>query len=328
MKFLCLTCFAVSLAFAPSFGGEQPEGHLPLKGLYLGQRPPGSEPEVFAPGVLDQISMIHGRITFSPDGREVYWSCNAAPVQSRWHMSRDSSGVWCPPEASFLSLEHSENAIAFSPDGRRMYFHSRRPAGRREGDNKDIWYRERDGAGWGEAVNPGAPVNTAEYEEGAPAVASDGTLYFCREARVRRHGAGGDEGDDDTRTDIYRARFVGGTYAEPERLGPEVNSAYHDIEPAVAPDESYLVFTSNRPGGYSAMMNLYVCFRTADGGWTEALCLSDRFEIANIWFPSITPDGRYLFFCGGYPTGGGYTESDYYWVDTRAIETLRPAASP
>ena len=40
------------------------------------------------------------------------------------------------------------------------------------------------------------------------------------------------------------------------------------------------------------MMNLYVSFRMDDGTWSHAQCRSERFKIANIWFPSISTGGR------------------------------------
>lgn len=107
-------------------------------------------------------------------------------------------------------------------------------------------------------------------------------------------------------------------------LGPEINSEYQEANPVLAPDNSYLLFTSNRPGGFSKMMNLYVSFRTADEGWTKARCISHELKIDNVWFPSLSYDGKYFFFCGGYPEKSGYTRSRYYWVSTDLIETWRP----
>ena len=325
MKTFCVSLLLVLLSVSLSFSRESQSEFPALKGPYLGQPPPGPVSEVFAGGILNELSMIHGRITFSPDGGEVYWSCNAAPVQSRWYMSQDTNGVWSRPQASFLSVGDSENALSFSPDGKRMYYHSRRPDEGRGGSNdQDIWYRERTEEGWGDPVNLGAPVNNVDLDDWAPTVAGDGTMYFCRVASRRHHGSDDREGQAAGANDIYFSRLIEGEYTEPVRLGPEVNSESHDIEPAVSPDNTYIVFISNRPGGYSAMMNLYVSFRVEAGDWTEAQCLSDKFEVDNIWFPSLTSDGKYLCFCGGFPTSGGYTNSDYYWVDTKAIEGLRP----
>ena len=95
----------------------------------------------------------------------------------------------------------------------------------------------------------------------------------------------------------------------------------------MSPDGSYLLFISNRPGGYSRMMNLYVSFRTPAGGWTKAKCLSLDFKIDNIWFPTISYDGKYLFFCGGYATEHGYNNSNYYWVSTDVINNMNPFKS-
>ena len=296
-----------------------------LKGPYLGQEPPDTTAEIFAEGILNEISMIHGRITFSPDGREVYWSCNAAPVQSRWHMRKSSDGTWAGPEPSFLSVVDSENGLSFSSDGKRVYYHSRRVRPGREGYiDQDIWYRERTEDGWTDPVNLGPPVNTADLDETAPVLARDGTMYFCRETSRRRHGSGRNGAEPERGLDIYCSKLADGEYEEPYRLGAEVNSEYHDFEPAVSPDNTYMVFISNRPGGYSRMMNLYVSFRQGDGTWTESQGLSEILKVENIWFPSITPDGKYLFFCGGLPGSGGYTNSDYYWMDTKVIEALRP----
>jgi hypothetical protein len=328
MTTVCVSALAVLLVVSSSHSAGPEAGFPLIRGPYLGQESPGTVPEVFGEGILSEVSMIHGKITFSPDGMHRYGDSMAAPVQSRWSMERAEDGTWSPPQPSFLSVEHSESGLSFSPDGNRVYYHSRRrPADRRGGTDKDIWYRERTSEGWGEPRNLGSPVNTGDYDEGAPAVCADGTLYFSREAATRGHGPGSQEGRTSGANDIFCSVPLDGGYTDPVRLGPGVNSGFHEINPAVAPDNTYIVFTSNRPGGYSAMMNLYVSFKREDGTWTEAQCLSEKFRIDNIWFPSITPDGKYLFFSGGFPTSGGYTESHYYWVSTGAIEELRPKHS-
>jgi len=125
--------------FGISHAQEKSDDFLVLKGPYLGQTPPGTTPEI-----LNSISMIHGRISFSPDGSEVFWSCNAAPVQSRWYMKQNKAGEWSRPKKSFLSIEYSENMLSYSSDGNRIFFHSRRPLqGNGSPKDKDIWYREK-----------------------------------------------------------------------------------------------------------------------------------------------------------------------------------------
>lgn len=170
---------------------------------------------------------------------------------------------------------------------------------------------------WGAAHNIGKPINTGE-DESQPWVASDGSIYFCRDNKNVAKGQSGG-------SDIYYSKFSGGKNSEPVVLGAEINSEFGDTEPTVAPDNSYILFISNRPGGYSRMMNLYVSFRTPEGGFTKAICLSNEFKIDNIWFPTLSYDGKYLFFCGGFPIPkAGYSNSNYYWVSTEVVDQLNP----
>ena len=293
-----------------------------LTGPYLGQKPPGLASEIFAPGILSRYSMLHGKLVFSPDGLEAFWTCNAAPVQSRWTAHQTPQGLWTAPEKSFFSIDYVENSIVYSVDGKRLYFHSRRPLqGTGAPKDKDIWYREKTSKGWGDPVSLGPPVNLPTSDESAPSVAADGTLFFSRQETMGAHGA---PGHGTAQIDIYYSEWKNGAYAEPVRMGPEINSEYPEIDPVIAPDKSYLLFTSARPGGYSRMMNLYVSYRTTDGRWTPAQSLSHTLKVDNIWFPSLSADGAYLFFCGGYPTEKGYADSQYYWVSAKISDALKP----
>ncbi len=86
-----------------------------------------------------------------------------------------------------------------------------------------------------------------------------------------------------------------------------------DYTPFVSSDESFLLFSSNRPRiGDKEDMHLYVSFRTGRTWSTPARL----FEIQGR-FPSISPDGKYLFFCGD--------DGNVYWVDAGVVEALRPA---
>jgi Tol biopolymer transport system component len=60
-------------------------------------------------------------------------------------------------------------------------------------------------------------------------------------------------------------------------------------------------------------MHLYTSFRSADGAWSAPRKLNDAMNFSgNARFPSISPDGKYLFFCGD--------DGNFYWVDIRVIE--------
>ena len=141
-----------------------------------------------------------------------------------------------------------------------------------------------------------------------PTLTARGDLYFCS----RREGGQG-------RHDIYRARLVDGRFARPENLGSPINSEASDFDPYVAPDESYIIFASDRPGGLGNA-DLYIRFRGKDGAWSEPRNMGAPVSSPYLdYAPMLSPDGKYLFFTSG--RGGA---DDIYWVDARVIDAMRP----
>ena len=118
-----------------------------------------------------------------------------------------------------------------------------------------------------------------------PTVAADGTLYFGSE---RNGGAGG--------ADLYRCRLVNGQYTEADNLGGAINTAGGEYEPFIAHDQSYLIFAAiGRSDGLGAF-DLYISYRR-DSGWSKAANLGPRINTpATEFSPSVSPDGKYLFF--------------------------------
>ena len=144
---------------------------------------------------------------------------------------------------------------------------------------------------------------------------NDGTLYFCSMY-----------GDQDG---IYRAELRDGRYATREKLGFGINSGSTDGMPFIAPDESYLIFTSFRPGSIG-MSDLFVTFRRADGTWTAPKNMGPKVNTAaKEGYPYVTVDGRYFFFYSNkvsvlnkhrVPDGPG----NVYWIDAKIIQELKP----
>ena len=79
--------------------------------------------------------------------------------------------------------------------------------------------------------------------------------------------------------------------------------------PYIAPDESYVIFDGIRPSGYGDC-DLYISFNK-NGIWTEAYNLGSKInsEMCEMT-PSVSPDGKHLFFHRGEDVKG-----DIYWVD-------------
>ena len=89
--------------------------------------------------------------------------------------------------------------------------------------------------------------------------------------------------------------------------------------PYIAPDESYLLFSSMRPDG-NGDFDLYVSYKKKDGTWTKAKNLGDTINTsARESISVVSPDGNYLFFMSRRNGIG-----ELFWVDARIIEELKP----
>lgn len=291
-----------------------------FRGSYLGQSPPGSEPQLFMPGLISTNYIDHC-IGFLREGRVCVFSIWEKGTYSLY----EKDGRWTQPEKVPWQNEQGATDFTAGPDGNTVYFQSRRPASPDdEKRENNTWKVEWTGDGWTEPVPLPSPANTEEFSEGYPSVTPDGSVYFFTGSRP-----------DSRIADIYRSQLVDGKYLEAERLPDPINSDYYEVDPFVAPDGSYLLFGSARPGGYS-LMDLYISFRREDGRWTHPINTGP--EINPFCIPtrmSVTPDGKYFFFPSRHdtdvPKGEDVVSSniekwgdhDVYWIGTGFINDLR-----
>lgn len=199
--------------------------------------------------------------------------------------------------------------MLFSADGQRVYFSSSRSG------TRDIWFAERKGDDWGE---PKCLKFVSRWPElkfaWAQTIARNGTLYFIGYAP----GSFQDSG-------IYRAGFVNGEYTKPELLPRNINlTPFLNWTPFIAPDESYLLFSSTRTGSHGWRADLFISFRNTDGSWTDPVSLGESINTEEQErSPVVSPDGKYLFF-----TRGHGANHDVYWVRAASIPALRSNTTP
>ena len=210
--------------------------------------------------------------------------------------------------------------MSVSPDGQRLYFMGAHPMGEdRNRSDLNIWVSRRVDSAWSTAEPIPFPVNT-EANEVYSSVVADGSLYFTS------NRPGGTAPD---RSELYRAQWLkDGRFAEPVNVGIEPTRGVGDT--FVAPDESYLIFTSGRREDGYGSGDLYVSFRQADGGWGEPRNLGPDVNSERLdYCPMVTQDGKYLFFSrrSSEPSDGGWARvvsGDVYWVDAAVITRVRP----
>jgi len=242
-----------------------------------------SEPHIFGEGVISTPD-YEFNASFTPDGKAVYFSksdpvfSRISIVQSEWKGSK-----WSLPQMSSFSGQWKDTDPYVSADGNKLFFASDRST---EGSltarkDYDLWYVERSKTGWGAPIHLQAPINTDDMDV-YPSLAANGNLYFISN---RAGGKGG--------MDIYRARRNGDHYSQPENL--PFNTPGNDLDPVIAPDESFIVFVTNRPGG-QGQGDLYVSFREGEN-WSAAWSLGKKINTQfNEIAAGISPDGKRLYF--------------------------------
>jgi hypothetical protein len=267
---------------------------------YLGQRPPGGSPKIFAPGIISGKGRMHCFPAISQDLKEIYWMT----IPPKIYFVKYRDGRWSDPEVSPSFEEYVCMRPFFSHDNERLYFSSANiPGGC---GSLDIWYVERTRAGYSEPINIGVPINTEKLET-QQTFTRYGNIYYCGWVEGKRFNRG-----------ILYSRYDDGIYSEPQILAEPINIIDNntiDYTPFIAPDESYLLFSSNRHNTTEEDCRIYLSSRNEAGVWSNPIDLNDRMDFEkDSRDPYVSPDGKYLFFSSG---------ENIYWIDAKIIDIVR-----
>ena len=249
-------------------------------------------PVLFAPGVVSGPAHDSAP-AFMPDGRTLYFqrSSNQGAVILETHRGKQG---WSTPRVAPFSGTWSDMEASISPDGSFAVFVSNRPArpggkpidaeynGKRlPGHGGNLWRVERTAEGWGNPWRLPDAVNRSDSTF-ATSVVADGSIYFMQPLGT------------DGKFRLYRSQFRDGAYLSPEPL-PFSDGSSGDVDPAVAPDESYMVFASGRPPAKD--MDLFVVLRGADGRWGIPSHMGDAINAqGSDAEPRLGPDHCTLYF--------------------------------
>jgi Tol biopolymer transport system component len=280
MSFFMALLFSFLCMSSKSFSQEK----FPvLKGPYMGQKPPGMVAEPFAPGIISKDGWeLEG--VFAPGMKEFYFTSNRK--NSTVTGFRQKNNVW----KKYTEFKRS-GEITFSPDGQRMYMAK--------------GYKDRIGDGWSERKSLGPLFDRKDWGIMRLSASTKGTYVF----------------DDYKSNDIIRISTIkDGQRQEPIEMGPEVNTGKWTAHPFIAADESYLIWDSEREGGYGDT-DIYISYRQKDGSWGAAINMGETVNSDKVdFYASVTPDGKYILFNRGIDEEGNI---DIYWVDAQIIKTLK-----
>lgn len=252
----------------------------------------GAAPTIFAPGVISGPANDMSP-AFTPDGRTVFFT-RSNSSQSTIVVSHLSNGKWSTPEIAPFSGKWRDLEATMAPDGSYMIFVSNRPAAAggkpldafyngaaQPGGGGNLWRVDRTTSGWGEPrrlpdiVNGSASIYS-------PSVAADGSLYFMQPTGAQ------------TKFHLYRAQYAHGAFEKPVAVLAAGDSV-GDFDPAVAPDESFIVFSSTRIAANGT--SLFIAVRQ-NGSWGTPTYMGDVTSVPHTGSVEarLGPDHRTLYF--------------------------------
>ena len=143
-----------------------------------------------------------------------------------------------------------------------------------------------------------------------------GQLYFTSARNISRKNYGW---NDQPFLDIYSVtKNEDGTYAQAENIGSPVNSKYHDADVSFSPDGKTVYFSresffeNSFEKSKSNKLGVVHLFKATRDGlkWTKVEGFSINNSKYSLKNPSVSADGKYLFYASDMP--GGFGGFDLY----------------
>ena len=243
----------------------------------------GPAPAIFEPGVISGAAN-DGSPSFMPDGKTLFYTVSGATSGAIME-SHLVSGQWTKPAIAPFSGMWNDSHAVVAPDGSFIVFESSRPVPGISERVAHLWRVDHTRDGWGTPVHLPAAVNNGSRIY-APSIAADGTIYFLSIGANRSF-------------QLFRSQFAGGTYQQAEPLSFS-SPATADVDPMIAPDQSFLVFSSSgRRTKDDTREHLYIVFQEG-GAWGSVMPMrydgDDDNGSSNDNEPEFSPDRQTLFF--------------------------------
>lgn len=271
---------------------------IPSDSLYFGQTPPGDSAITFAPGIVSIPNRDVPNITFSPDGKTVFFYVGFYPNPGTPYImiSEYKDNHWNAPVNATFSSGRSTGEPFFAFNGTRLYMFASNAVNHVA--SIDLSYSEKQGDAWSAPISLGNPPNSEGYQY-HPCIVGDTSIYFASSAGY-----------------VRRSQYINGVYQEAVNLPSPINYIGSQTwgDPYVSPNEDYMLIKSKRAEGYG-LHDIYIAYKRPDGTWTNPKNLGNKINTPNEETTGdITPDGKYMTFTTG---------KTVRWVSTSFIEKLK-----
>jgi len=206
---------------------------------------------------------------------------------------------WTDPEIPSFDLpDYNDNCPFFSVTGDSLYFLSTRPGG-------FVFMTMKDNDEWTDPVALQIPIGPDTFIGNQFTMNSDKDVYF----EIWENG----------NCDLYCSRYINDVYQTPEILPSEINADGFEFAAYIDPDDNFILFSSNRPGGYG-LNDIYYNVKDEAGNWTDSINLGPEINSSHEEaFAFITYDNLYFFFTA---QRSGDLNYNPYWVDAQIIFDL------
>lgn len=215
-------------------------------------------------------------------------------------------------DLAVINSPYDEQNPVFSPDGETLYFtignHPQNVGGVK--DPGDIWYSRRNGTQWSAPVHGGKLINSPAHNSVAN-ISGDGNRLFLLSHYDPSGGAAKTQG-------LSVSSRSGNGWSRPVNISIPYFQNKSTTAGYVTPDGDVFVFSSETYGSYG-VEDIYISIKAPDGKWSAPKNLGSKI---NTQFqelcPSISPDGKTLFFSSNGRKGFG--SFDVYY-STRLDDT-------
>lgn len=213
-------------------------------------------------------------ICFSPDGKTAYTTLSneTRTVCEVYSLNRNTDGTFSHPQKmSVWNITANVSNPVISYDG---LFALLRISS--VGKNPDLYISQKDSHGnWQQPVLLPEHINT-EIDQYYPELTAENHLYYSSNG------------------DVFFSEYKNGNWQEPKPV-KELNTSFSESNIAISRDGKFLVFLSDRTGGYGSY-DLFIC-KKLKNRWSEPINLGAKIN-TNImeYQPRFSIDNTELYF--------------------------------